>query len=468
MSSSRYLLRDLLIVLALALPLRVAYYVNSLQDPADRQMTADSRVYRHLAYRVVRGEGYGRTDSDEHAESSELTDWVPEICRPPGYPMFLVAFNRLTGPQFHGAIVAQNLLNLALCVISFGVCRVSFGRPAGLLAGVLAALDVQNVAQSNLVMSAATYGFMLVMTAWSIGFAVQRGSGGWGIVAGLVLGLTTLIRPTSMFVPGILLVAGLIVWGLRRRFDRQVLTLLVIAVIGYAPVGAWTVRNGVVAGEYVFSTMARFNLLRIYGGFTLARALDVSMDAGRDMLCDELGYSRHHIRNEPMPPEARRRLREITLRTIRQYPVAFLTEQALRAANVIGGPDKAALLVAGWPAPNLGLLADPKDTEQADRPSLLLWLPLIWQVLFLAAVYILGLWTIWQMVFQRRFPLFVYVAAGLAVYTLALSSGLGDPRMRAPVVPLLIIVAAASLAPRYSAKQSKAIARREAVTQDRR
>ncbi len=432
--------KEILVILGIALALRLVFLVVACQDPQARQLTADSGMYLTLGQHLAEGKGFWAWVQEEPDESAV---WAPELCRTPGYPVALAVLDRLTGHRQLAITTLQSLLGVSLCAGVMLACGHLLGRPAGLVAGVLMALDVQGSALASMVMTESSYGVGLGISALTTAWAVHTRSPGRAVPAGLLLGLTTLIRPTSVYLPVVFGVCWL-VWAMRSRCRASMLAACLFALSAGLVTGAWTVRNGVVCGEYTISSISRFNLLGYHAGSTLARAKGIPFGRARDQLCRELGYSKTQVRRLAMSAADRSRLFRLALGTLWAHPRAFVTEYGLRTTNIWFGPDKLALWVLGLPLPDFGLLES--SDPQVKHPGFPTWGILGYQLLWMATVYLLCLWTLVQTIRGRQFPGLVYVALAFAAYILLLQSGApGDPRLRWPAIPLLVIVAAASL-----------------------
>jgi hypothetical protein len=138
------------------------------------------------------------------------------------------------------------------------------------------------------------------------------------------------------------------------------------------------------------------------------------------------------------------KVRALVIDTIRRYKRAFLLEYMIRSTNTLFGPDKQILIILGLPFVSFGI--HPPDRPVTATLPPLSWLLLGFQIAWLAVVYLLGLKTLFLALRDGRTPVVVWICLSLATYVIVLSAGVpGDPRLRWPVIPLLAVVAAASL-----------------------
>jgi hypothetical protein len=419
--------------------LRVGVFLISNTDPLSRQLEADSFGYLTLAASLQSGAGFARDVADA---PTHLPIPLPELVRTPGYPAVIALLGALTGHGQPATILLQHLLNLIASLMAAVACYRLFGARAAVVVVLILTFDLQGIALSNLILTEATYGFTLLCVALVVSRLAIEPSWRLAFVAGGLLGVSTLLRPTSIALPA-LVGLGLVLHGLLKRQRKAIVAACIVALVGNVIEVSWIVRNGIVAGEYTLSTVARHNLvLHASGG--LARAKGISNQTATDKLTSSLGITEPRIRFFPMSSTENAKVRTFAIDTIRRHKRAFLTEYVIRSINMLFGPDKQILIVLGLPFVSFGI--HPPDRPVAATVPPLSWLLLGFQIAWLAAVYLLGLKTLLLAVRDGRAPMAVWICLSLATYVIVLSAGVpGDPRLRWPVIPLLAVVAAASL-----------------------
>lgn len=443
----------LTVVLALAVAIRVIVFLVSCQGvgvqasyeegDTGRQIDFNSPAYLNLADSLVEGRGYGRYLSHQcHPPIIERT-WFPELLRTPGYPTVVALLGRLTGHAQLAVIIFQHLLGLGLCVLLLLFCRRLFGPPAGLLAGLLMAVDIQGLGLANMVLTDSMYGVLLFISALLTCRLVTRPSAALAVMTGLLLGAEALVRPSGTALP--LLLAGfLLVRGWLQRSGSLKLAAGLVLVTAITPVAGWTIHNGLVCGDYTLSSIARFDLYFIVDGQAVAFDLGLKDQyASRRVMEEELGMSAFQVRHMPLTAAQSSKLRAATLRTAWQHKTALLRTCVTHALADMGGPDKRILQVLGLPWVSFGLVQD--EPTPLETVPWRCWFLMGCQVLFLVVVY--GLVCRVLLRIRRRHALEpqVWVCLAFAAYVLLITTGLGDPRLRWPAIPLLILVAASSL-----------------------
>jgi 4-amino-4-deoxy-L-arabinose transferase-like glycosyltransferase len=234
-------------ILAIAFGLRVAagYWWQQRLPAGVPFAFGDSEGYWELARTIARGEPY------------EYSPIKYRIFRTPGYPAILAPLFVIRDEP---PVIWGRMLSAVLGAASVGgvmwlariVCNSATALPASLIAGAIAAIYPEAIAAGVFVLSEAPFCPLMLGTlaAWAAAWKApnQRRAIGWALVAGVLAGLATLMRPSFLlFVP----FAGAIGIALgpdRRKHSRLgALTLLGLCVT----MTPWWIRNYKVAGRFV-------------------------------------------------------------------------------------------------------------------------------------------------------------------------------------------------------------------------
>jgi 4-amino-4-deoxy-L-arabinose transferase-like glycosyltransferase len=280
--------RHIALAAVVGLTLRLAF---GLLYWVDKPLTHDEREYLALAEGLAEGRGFGYRDAP--------TGTAAQFGRAPGYPVFLAAL----GAGTTQATAAPARVKVMQAILgAFGVCLIAFaafqaaGPRAGIAAAWISAVYPPLVWIPAYVLSETVYSLLAVGTALTLQASVEawtpgssrehstRGALGLALGAGILCGLSILVRPAMLFfVP---LVA---VWLLWRPIPRAALALLLGTTVVVAP---WTVRN--------YRTYGRFVLVASEGGVTfwtgnhpLARG-EGDLAANPDLKRAELEFRRAH------------------------------------------------------------------------------------------------------------------------------------------------------------------------------
>lgn len=188
--------------------------------------------------------------------------------RPPGYPGFLGAVYRATDGSLPAAILTQAVLGALTAVLVGALAARLWRRRTGLIAGVIAAVYPPLVLASVAPMSEALF---LPLEAGALLAAVEHRRGGhraYAVAAGALCGLGVLTRPAGLvLVPVVALLAlppGTLrgANGWRRRGLIVPAAVVAAAAVVVLP---WVVRSSVALDTFVpVSTVDAFNLAGTY------------------------------------------------------------------------------------------------------------------------------------------------------------------------------------------------------------
>jgi 4-amino-4-deoxy-L-arabinose transferase-like glycosyltransferase len=226
-------LAGLVLLVAAAFALRLAYLAEISGSPFFRVLVGDSVVYDAWADEI-RADVVGKD----------------VFYQAPLYPYFLAAVYALFG---HGAFVArvvQAALGAAACGLVASAGGRLFGRRVGLAAGALLALSGPCLFFGGLVHKAALDLFLMSALLYTLARLLEDGRARWALATGAVLGALTLTRENALILFPLLgaALAGALAIG--RRAHAIGLFVLGGALV-LAPVA---LRNYAVGGELVLTT----------------------------------------------------------------------------------------------------------------------------------------------------------------------------------------------------------------------
>jgi 4-amino-4-deoxy-L-arabinose transferase-like glycosyltransferase len=179
--------------------------------------------------------------------------FVPEVIRTPGYPAFVAAVYLVAGVGNDTAVaLAQALVFTLICLTTFAITR----RVAGARTGVIAAFMVAafpTVPYFGALVLTEVWTTLLASIAMLVCIrAAQTGHLATFVVAGVLFGLTTLVRPVFVLLPFFL--AGAVPLFVRAHRGRRALTgwaaLVVASCVTLLP---WFTYNYVHLGRFTLS-----------------------------------------------------------------------------------------------------------------------------------------------------------------------------------------------------------------------
>ena len=461
-------------------------------------LTADPDAYREIARGLATHNTFGIVHLDPVSGAETAS---PTAFRPPLYPWLL---SLITRPDGSVSNVAVGLLHWFLGVASIGgtyvVCRnlifpneqpepephtettrytevqpqTAFPvsaepyppaddhavsaphrlHAASALAAILVAIDPLLLQSSALVMTETCAVALVVLSLWlwlKTVKAIEQGGPHlrYSLLLGLSFGIAFLCRPTFILWP-LLSCFALALWAVYQKnsqpFRAAVATLFIVSLV----VAAWTTRNWVQMGKPIWATS--------HGGYTLLlgnnppfyehmRTTGASrVPFWRNVWEPDFFFERWEQRQvadprtasfwDPAVPVARQDSWQAASGELAEDRLAYETAVASIQRDKFGF-----LLACRW---RWERLWGPLPLQTGDRPSASLWAIGVFYSVVLVLVFI-GIWRLGRSLLTPRWAaaaaLWVSIASVHTIYWT-------DMRMRAPAVPVLSILAAASIGSR--------------------
>lgn len=246
----------ILIVFVLALVLRAAYVIGF----PPRTAAGDSYQYDAIGWNIANGAGFS------------VQPGVPTPERAPGFPFFLSILYSLFGHSLLMAALAQALLGALTCLLLYDMARRLFDERTAMAAAWAACFYPVSVAYTGLLLSETLFTFFFALCL----ALFIRSEGGekksWLVMSGAALGLTTLVRATTILFPAGIFIA-LLLSGPGRAFRKTALVLLSFVLV----ILPWTTRNylrfGVFLPVATGGSLCLFYTSRMAEGATMERGL---------------------------------------------------------------------------------------------------------------------------------------------------------------------------------------------------
>ncbi len=240
-----------------------------------REPVWDGHYYDFGARRIAEGFGY----SDDIILAGQAV-WHPWCHYPVGYSGFLAFFYRFFGAGPAVAPIVNAVTGALIAVVAHRLARYATSQNRARLAGLFVALNPGLIIYAALLMTEPLAALGLVLSAWLLTRDVRDKPIRGALLAGLTLGLATLVRPQSLLCAPAL---GLIALGngpIRLQLRRAFIALAIAIPAALCVVFPWTLRNcRVMDGCAFVSTNAGWNLAigsfpRATGRFETLRATD--------------------------------------------------------------------------------------------------------------------------------------------------------------------------------------------------
>ncbi len=230
--------RWLLVILAVALGLRLAYGLAQPPLAVYDTESADSGWYLENGYTLITGQQRGVIPVD-----------VSKLPTAPLYLMLIGIAQAVLPPG--GAIIAvrifQAVMGVATCCFAYRLARAVAGdERAGLVAAAVLALHPAFVIESAQILTETLYTFLAIAGLW-VYLAVFRGQASGIALAGMLLGLATLTRAVLLLFPLGLALHLVLTLGWRAGLKQAVVLMAAYLVV----VLSWTAYNLVAYNRWV-------------------------------------------------------------------------------------------------------------------------------------------------------------------------------------------------------------------------
>ncbi|HLI09851.1 MAG TPA: glycosyltransferase family 39 protein [Ktedonobacteraceae bacterium] len=216
-------------VFGLALIVRMIYNVVVAKDYYPLH---DSAVYQTIAFNILQ----------EHCYC--LLPHLPTVDRAPLWPAIIAAIYGVLGPHDH-------YVRLFLCFVGAGTCTLIylfakdlFGRRIALFAGLLAAIYPFLYIYDGWLYSESVYIFLLLAFTYAL-YRLQRNPNWqWMLLSGILLGLASLERPNGLIILASFLAWAVVIgWAKVLSWPAAAKSAIIIGVVSTLLFIPWTIRN---------------------------------------------------------------------------------------------------------------------------------------------------------------------------------------------------------------------------------
>ena len=208
----------------------------SLAIPA-APISGDAADYDRLARAIVNGEGYV-------SETGQ-----PTSMRPPLYSYVLAGFYQIFSDGPAAMRVLQAILDAVTCALVYGLTFRHFGIEAARIAGGLSIFSLSLLFATRHLLAETFMAFFMVAIVCSLDTALTSWRVGAFLLTGVLVGLSTLTKGTTLPLPAMLLLP---IWASTQWKWRPTVRAGAIVFAGFLVVLLpWTVRNYLVHDEVV-------------------------------------------------------------------------------------------------------------------------------------------------------------------------------------------------------------------------
>jgi hypothetical protein len=188
--------------------------------------------------------------------------------RTPGYPAFIAAVYALFGAQPWIVLLMHVLVDALTIALTYALGVAFFSPVVAGVAAVLLAFDPTSLFTSSSLITDSLFTLLFLASVALFLRAIASARLGWGLAAGVALGLAAWVRPSAQYVPILLVAAALcrFGWPWPRRLALGVVTVLAFVLT----ISPWLLRNHQQFGAVGLATVKGETLLNWQAAFFIA------------------------------------------------------------------------------------------------------------------------------------------------------------------------------------------------------
>ena len=183
-----------------------------------------------------------------------LHPYISTVYRTPLWPFIIAGLSLIFGPSDYFARIFLSLIGSGTCVLVYLFARDLFNSRIGIIAGIAAAIYPELYIYDGWLYTESLYIFLLFAICYIL-FRISRSQtnkiGPW-LVSGALLGLLSLTRPNGIIVIGFVIVWAIVMIRLKVLKSRPALTgCIAAALLACVLIAPWTVRNYLVSRSFI-------------------------------------------------------------------------------------------------------------------------------------------------------------------------------------------------------------------------
>lgn len=366
------------------------------------QSAPDTDRYDNTALNLISGKGFSSNGLTLTADSAPL------------YPLFLAGIYKIWGHNLVVVRIIQAVIDTITCLLIYLLAiRVFARRKLARLALLISVFYPSLVASTTFILTETLYTSLLTASVLCMVLSLSKESWFGYIFAGILLGIATLCRPTTLLFP-FFLIFGLTL----TKSGKKVIGGMIICLMMVMTIAPWTVRNYIVFG--------RFLPVAIGAGGNLWLGSYIPWDA--DYRYQDL-TDKKKIEKGLSALDADDKLKEEAIKNIKEHPFVYMRlcfKKIWRFWFLIPG------------------------RKELLKNKMLLRVTIHLIYLTVLFFFILGVWFLRKQKDVSVLPILFMIL----YFTLIHSLLFAIPRYRIPITPLVIVFAAAGVQVVYKAYKS--------------
>lgn len=221
----------------IGLPIFIVHVLYIIFSPAPLTWF-DSAIYDATAWNFSQGLGFSYTPD------------IPDALREPGYSFFFLSpIYFIFGHSILAAQLFQALLTTMSCLIMYCMGARYINRSVGMIAALMYGLYPPVIVYSGEILTEMAFTFLFILFCYVFLRTLEHKTWLWFLCCGLVLGVATLTRFVTIFVP--ILAGFIILWRLWPYWKQAVISWIIMTSAFAVVVSPWLIRNYLVFDSFI-------------------------------------------------------------------------------------------------------------------------------------------------------------------------------------------------------------------------
>lgn len=207
---------------------------------------------------------------------------IPELFRTPGYPIFLIPFIYLFNDNIAIPIViTQIFIVLVIALITKEIAfEISENDIISKIIFYLILIEPNINIYQYFVLSEIVFALFLIFSIYFLILSYKRGTLSHLFFGFLILSLSAFVRPISIYLVYLIGFMSVVTYFIKNK--RGFIVVLSSILLHFVLINAWSLRNEIKTGAYVFSSVSSDNLYEYISASILAKAEGKSWETVRD------------------------------------------------------------------------------------------------------------------------------------------------------------------------------------------
>ena len=252
--------------------------------------------------------------------------------RTPVYPIFLAIIFYIFGIKIWLTLLFQIIIDVATGIVIYFTSKEIFqSHRAGLIASFLYSINILASILATQLMAETIFVCIFSLSIFFLIKAIKYGNLSFVIISAALLGLATLIRPVSQYLP--IFIIPFLFFPYYRLFEsigRCILYLFIFLLILFP----WQIRNYINFGYYSITSIEGYNLMEYNAAKVKSILENKSMEASKEEL---LGKALDGTENMFLKSEIQKK---VAMNYIKKHPFEYLFYHLKGSVNMILGTPK--------------------------------------------------------------------------------------------------------------------------------